>query len=175
MVGSDSPAMGTSSPTLVQARLADGGGGGCIRRGGLKGGGGSSYGPCRRRAEIFFKLKSSWHRRRSKILAVSLKHWKGRRGGGVQGGVPPLILRRTAVLIHPWGRPFPSTGPGQTSPPHSTGLPPPRRLLGSAEAISRGARSMVGAIRPVPAVKTATSQGTGQQFTSKTPPAFSHT
>ena len=34
------------------------------------------------------KLKSSWHRRlRSKILAVSLKHWKGRRGGG-PGGVP---------------------------------------------------------------------------------------
>ena len=45
----------------------------------------------------FLKLKSSWHRRRrSKILAVSLKHWKGRRGGGgggsrggVQGGYPP--------------------------------------------------------------------------------------
>ena len=29
----------------------------------------------------FFKLKSSWHRRRrGKILAVSPKHWKGRRG-----------------------------------------------------------------------------------------------
>ena len=28
------------------------------------------------------KLPSSWHRRRrSKILAFSLKHWKGRRGG----------------------------------------------------------------------------------------------
>ena len=42
------------------------------------------------------KLQSSWHRRRrSKILAVSLKHWKGRRGGGVQGGggtpTPPAV------------------------------------------------------------------------------------
>ena len=46
------------------------------------------------------KLESSWHkRRRSKILAVRPKHWKGRRGGGsrglggegggVQGAVPP--------------------------------------------------------------------------------------
>ena len=40
------------------------------------------------------KLKSSWHR--SKILAVSLKHWKGRMGGGSstggggsRGGYPP--------------------------------------------------------------------------------------
>ena len=33
------------------------------------------------------KLKSSWHRRRrSKILAVSLKHWKGKTGGH-PGGV----------------------------------------------------------------------------------------
>ena len=39
--------------------------------------------------------KSSWHRRgRSEMLAVSLKHWKGRRGGGkgVQGGgTPPTV------------------------------------------------------------------------------------
>ena len=45
-----------------------------------------------------FELKSSWRqRRRSKILAVSLKHWNG------SGGVPPLLLRCTAVLIHPGG------------------------------------------------------------------------
>ena len=32
------------------------------------------------------KLRSSWHRRRrSKILDVSLEHWKGRRGGGGEG------------------------------------------------------------------------------------------
>ena len=44
------------------------------------------------------KLKSSWHpRRQSKILAVSLKHWKGRSGGGggrgrgVQGGGAPTV------------------------------------------------------------------------------------
>ena len=49
------------------------------------------------------KRKSSWHRRRrSKILAVSCKHWKGRRGGG-RGGYPPLLLRCTAILILPSG------------------------------------------------------------------------
>ena len=39
----------------------------------------------------FFKLKSSWGRRcRSKILAVSLKYWKGGGGGGPGGrGYPP--------------------------------------------------------------------------------------
>ena len=48
---------------------------------------------------MILKLKSSWHRRRrSKILAVSLKHWKGRTGGGP--------LRRTAVLIHPCVSPW---------------------------------------------------------------------
>ena len=37
-----------------------------------------------------FKLKSSWRRRhQSKILAVSLKHWKGRRGGGSREVTPP--------------------------------------------------------------------------------------
>ena len=47
---------------------------------------GSPYGPRRGRAKNF-KLKSCWHRRRqSKILAVSLKHWKRRRGGGSRGG-----------------------------------------------------------------------------------------
>ena len=48
------------------------------------------------------KRKCSWRRRsRLKILDVSLKHWKGTRGGG--GGYPPLLLRGMAVLIHPWG------------------------------------------------------------------------
>ena len=38
------------------------------------------------------KRKSSWHRRRrSKSLAVSLRHWKGRGGGN------PLLLRRCTV------------------------------------------------------------------------------
>ena len=67
---------------------------GCIRR---VGGGGGGGGPRRRRAKP--KLKSSRHRRRrSKLLAVSLKYWKGRRG--IQGGLRPLLLRCTAVLIH---------------------------------------------------------------------------
>ena len=75
---------------------------------GLKGGGRglwlgppSSYGPPMVPAKggpKLLKHKSSWHRRRlSKILAVSLKHWKGRTGG------TPLLLRRTAVPIHRWG------------------------------------------------------------------------
>ena len=47
-----------------------------------------------------FRLKSSWRqRRRSKILAVSPKHWKGRRGGSRGGG--RLLLWLSAVLIHP--------------------------------------------------------------------------
>ena len=63
---------------------------GCIRRGG----GGwlrppSSQGPPMVPAKggpKNLKRKSSSHRRhRSKILAVSLKHWKGRRGGGIRG------------------------------------------------------------------------------------------
>ena len=81
-----------------------------ILRGRLEGGGGglartppSSQGPPMVPAKggpKNLKLKSTWHRRRRrKILAVSLKHWKGR-GGGVQGGVPPPLLRCTAVLIH---------------------------------------------------------------------------
>ena len=58
-------------------------------------------------------LKSSWHRRRrSQLLAVSLKHWKGRKrgegGGGPGGGLPLNLLLRTAVLIHPWGVPRPA-------------------------------------------------------------------
>ena len=48
------------------------------------------------------KHKSEIRRRRSKILAVSLNHGKGRRGGGGvgHGGVPPLLLWCTAVLNH---------------------------------------------------------------------------
>ena len=53
-----------------------------------------------------------WHRRRrSKTVAVSLKHWKGRRGG-VQEGVPPLLPWCTAPLIHPCkDDAFPATQP----------------------------------------------------------------
>ena len=68
--------------------------------GGLKGGGGvgwdpppprAPYGPRRRRAKKL-RLESSW--RRSKLLPVSLKHWKG--GGGGGGYRPPC----TAILMH---------------------------------------------------------------------------
>ena len=92
---------------------------GSIRRGGGRGGGSLKRGGgCGRTppppsvplwsppkgGRKILKLQSSWHRRRrSKILAVSLKHWKGRRGGGVQEGYPLLLLRCTALLIHLWG------------------------------------------------------------------------
>ena len=102
--------MGVNEQTQLRAR--GGGGGGCSRKGGGGGegfseggrGGGfgwdppSSQGPPVVPAEgaeggpkkIFLKRKSSWHRRRrTKILAVSLKHWKGRCG---------------AILIYHWGR-----------------------------------------------------------------------
>ena len=68
----------------------------------LEGGGGgggwlgpsSSLGPPMVPAEgrpKIFKLKSSWgRRRRSKILALRLQHWKGRGGGGgSREGTPP--------------------------------------------------------------------------------------
>ena len=89
-----------------------GGGQGCIRRGGrgdLKGGGGgvgwdpppSPQGPPMVPAEggpKILKLQSSWHRRRrSKVLAVSLKHLKRIRGGRGSSPHPPLLLRCTAV------------------------------------------------------------------------------
>ena len=76
----------------------------------LKGGGGlagppllpgSPYGPRRRRAEHF----EAYILLAPKAPNGSLKHWKGRRGGGgSRGGVPPLLLRCTAALIHRWGR-----------------------------------------------------------------------
>ena len=68
------------------------------------------------------KLKSSWpRRRRSKILTVSLKHWKGRGGGGL----PPLLLRCTAVLIHPC--PSPWAPAGLQNSPRRRGIPRRRR------------------------------------------------
>ena len=94
-----------------------GGGGGDVLEGGrgLKEGGGVGWDPpppmvplwsqpkAAHQKKLKKKLKSSWHqRRRSKILAVSLKHWKGRRGGGSRGWYPLLLLRWT-VLIHHWG------------------------------------------------------------------------
>ena len=107
-----------------------GGGQGCIRRGvgggsegGWKGfalGPPSSQGPPVVPAEggpNILKLQSSWHRRRrSKMLAVSLKHWKGNGEEGRRGPPPPL-LRCTAVLMHMTGgsfaaQPFGSGGGG---------------------------------------------------------------
>ena len=89
-------------------REEGGGGGGRLKggRGGLAGDPPSSQGPPMAPAEggpNILKLQSSWHRRRrSKTLAVSLKHWKRTRGGGVMGGgtPPPLLLRCPGVPIH---------------------------------------------------------------------------
>ena len=60
------------------------------------------------------KRKSSWHRRRrSKILAASLKHWKGRGGGGA---LPAAHGRSNTSLAGP--RPPPCRGPND--PPSGT-------------------------------------------------------
>ena len=65
----------------------------------------SSQGPCMVPAKggpKSVKLKSSWHpRRRSKTLAVSLKHWKGRRGGGLLGGggAPPAVYGHSNTFL----------------------------------------------------------------------------
>ena len=105
--------------------------------GGLKGGGvwlgpPSSQGPPKVPAEggpKIFNLKSSWHRRgRSKTLAVSLKHWKGRRGGGPGGGgAPPAVYGRSNTVRGP---PAPrahtpahtGAGPGTPPPVHTDGV-----------------------------------------------------
>ena len=51
----------------------------------------------------FFKLKSSWRRRRrSKILAVNLKHWKGRRGGREKGGPGGGGLTPSSYCVRPF-------------------------------------------------------------------------
>ena len=50
-----------------------------------------------------FKLRCSWRRRRlSKILAVSLKHGKGRRGGGVGGGGPAGGYPPSSYSVRPF-------------------------------------------------------------------------
>ena len=107
---------------------------------GLNGGGGglagtplllgSSNGPHRRRAEIL-KRKSSWYRRRrSKIVPVSLKHWKGRREGG---GTPPPPAVHCAGVGHAGQGRRVSSGSGpvlraaERYPPHSS---PGLRLAG---------------------------------------------
>ena len=63
------------------------------------------------------KLQSSWHRRRrSKILALSLKHWKGRRGGG-PGGVPPpppAVHGRSNTSLPPHTPLVPAANPRST-------------------------------------------------------------
>ena len=110
------------------------------------------------------KLKSSWHRRpRSQVLAVSLKHWKGRRGGGGGGGgYPPLLLRCTAVLMHPsggggsdpgwwglWALPSSLTGLGGGGGLPASPAPCPRVSPGVAPA---GPRSLS---PPVPVIPSA--------------------
>ena len=135
---------------------------GCSRgggRGALKGGGGQGVWrgpPPPPRVPLwsppeggpkFLKRKSSWpRRRRSKILAVSLKHRKGRRGGLAPPPPPPLLLLRcTAVLIHRWrwgcvsaeersGAPLPSF-PNAPLPLPGRSPAPPRRVAGERAAV----------------------------------------
>ena len=100
---------GRVSPSAAAHAGSGGPGRDVLEGGGLKGGWwgrgvgqgralllGSPGGPRPKASRKFLGLHPL--RRRSKLLAVSLKHWKGRRG---RGG-PPLLLRCTAVLMHPW-------------------------------------------------------------------------
>ena len=100
----------TRDVVLTTRDVLEGGGEGVGGQYALERGGGgvgwdppSSQGPPMVPAEgrpKILKLKSCWHRRRrSKILAVSLKHWKGRGGG--PGGGTSLLERCTVVLTRP--------------------------------------------------------------------------
>ena len=100
---------GRRSRTLCTVRESverEGGRQGCIRRGGGVGwdppsSQGKPMVPAEGGPKIL-KLQCSWHR--SKILAVSLKHWKGRSGGG--GGAPPpsYVLSVRPFYYIPGGR-----------------------------------------------------------------------
>ena len=74
------------------------------------------------------KRKSSWHqRRRSKILAVSLKHWKGRGEGG--GGYLPHFQ----CIPPPPPPPPPWSRIGKRSPGAHPPAPPPHKDLVALE------------------------------------------
>ena len=66
----------------------------------------SSQGPPMVPAECGPKImnfESSGHlRRRRKILAVSLKHWKGRREGGSRGGGGATVVSRSNASLGSW-------------------------------------------------------------------------
>ena len=116
-LGAGDRGFGRNQGDPIPRDVVEGGEG--VGRGDLKGtgGGGGWLGPPPPRVPLrsplkaaeIFTLKSSWHRRRrSKILAVSVKHRKGRRGGGRGGGGGGgLLLRCTAVLIHHCPSPSP--------------------------------------------------------------------
>ena len=94
-------------PTLSNTVKCQGGGGRGVWLGPL-----SSLGPLMAPAKGGpKKLQSSWRRRgQSKILAVSLKDWKGKRGGGGRGGVQggggnppcPTVYSRSDTSLVGW-------------------------------------------------------------------------
>ena len=110
-VGCQPPPAGGPGPSLSETGARGGGGGGSscplrkpLRWAGFQLGGGGEGGfgwpppppmvplwSPPKAGQKNLKLTSSWHRRRrSKMLAFSIKHWKGRRGGrGLQGGGYP--------------------------------------------------------------------------------------
>ena len=122
------------------------------------------------------KRKSSWHRRRrSRNVGCQPQTLEGE-GGGSGGGVPPLLLRCTAVPIHPWARSLPPGGSAAMPPP-----PPSSEGDGAAAAHPHkpGQRLM----SPVPTVlggdclRTVRTGGTlnggrpwGEAFIGSTPP-----
>ena len=80
------------------------------------------------------KRKSSWHqRRRSKILAVSLTHWKGGGGAGVSPPPPAVHGRSNTSLPGAFSKfcPPPTPSPAPTRPGH-------RLLLSDPFAVNNG-------------------------------------
>ena len=103
---------------------------------------GSPMVPAEGRPKIL-KLKSSWHRRhRSKILAVSLKHWKGRRGGGGGGG-RALLERRGEGGRRSRGGGEGVQGGGAPPPPPSSGMNHINRELQKCTTLTHSAYTFV--------------------------------
>ena len=108
----------------------EGGDGGMYEKGGLLLG--SLYGPRRRRAKEVLSLNPLGTGAKFWLSASNIGRGGGGGGGGSKGGAPPLVLRCTALLIHPWS---PLCSTKQFVPPP---LPPPLKQV-PGEGVQGGA------------------------------------